>query len=218
LPCLEVGQAVIYRMVTTVRGKFYQPRIKYFTSNLNTSVTKILHMLHECDSMRLLGIFFREPSKEFHLRALARLMKWGPGRVERNIEDYIKAGIIVKEQTDLINKYKANTDSNLFKSLKLVYTLDVLLEASEELEKKLLYPEAIVLFGSASKGEDTEKGDIDLCVIGSEKQVDVKNMEKQLSRKVHIVFLQPNEVAKAKKEFLNNLINGIVLKGYLKVL
>ncbi|MEM5778058.1 MAG: nucleotidyltransferase domain-containing protein [Candidatus Aenigmatarchaeota archaeon] len=175
-------------------------------------------MLHECDSIKLLSIFFKEPSKEFHLRALARLMRWGPGRVERNLEEYIKASIILKEQTSLINKYKANTNSNMFKSLKLLYTLNVLLDALDELDKKLLYPEAIVLFGSASKGEDLEKSDVDLCVIGSEKQIDVKSIEKQLNRKVNIIFLQPNEVAKAKKEFLNNLINGIVLKGYLKVL
>ena len=175
-------------------------------------------MLHKCDNITLLSIFFKEPTREFNLRELARTMRWGPGRVERNIELYTKNGIIIKEQTNIVNKYKANTDSQSFKSLKLLYTLDIFLEISEELEKELLYPEAIILFGSASKGEDTEKSDIDICIIGNEKKVNLKDIEKQLNRKVHIIFLPPKEVAKAKKEFLNNLINGIVLKGYLKVL
>lgn len=174
-------------------------------------------MLHKCDSTELLSVFFREPSREFHLRALARMMKWGPGRVERNIERYVKDGVIIKEQTNLINRYKANTDSGPFKSLKILHTLDILFEASDEIEKQLLYPEAIILFGSASKGEDTEKSDIDLLVIGTEKNLDLAALERKLNRKTNVMFLPPKEVAKAKKEFLNNIINGIVLRGYLKV-
>lgn len=174
-------------------------------------------MLHKCDSTELLSIFFREPSREFHLRALARMMKWGPGRVERNIEQYAKSGIIKVETTNIVKKYKANTESDLFKSLKLVHTLGILLEASSELEKRFLYPEAIILFGSASKGEDTETSDIDLLVIGNEKNLDLTALEKKLNRKINVMFLPPKEVAKAKKEFLNNIINGIVLRGYLKV-
>ena len=168
--------------------------------------------------MTLLGIFFKEPTRKFHLRELSRIMKWGPGRVERNIEKYVKSGIIKKEITKVVKEYKADTDSESFRSLKLIYTLNILLEASKDLEKQLLYPEAIVLFGSASKGEDIEKGDIDLCVIGNEKEINMKNLEKQLNRKIHLTFLPPKEVANAKKEFLNNIINGIVLKGYLRVL
>ncbi len=175
-------------------------------------------MLHECDRIKLLSVFFIEFLKEFHLRELSRILKWGPGKVKRNLDYYVKNKIILEEITRIVNKYKANTESEEFKSLKLLYTLDVLLEFSKELEKKLLYPEAIILFGSASKGEDTEKSDLDLCIIGKEKEIDFKSIEKKLNRKVHIIFLHPKEVAKTKREFLNNLINGIVLKGYLKVL
>jgi len=54
-----------------------------------------------------------------------------------------------------------------------------------------------------------------LFIIGKEKKIDIEKFEKKLGKEIHLMF---NEVEKIPKELKNNLINGIVLKGYFQVL
>ena len=84
------------------------------------------------------------------------------------------------------------------------------------LKEKYQFPETIIIFGSYSKGEDTEKSDIDIAVITRlEKNLDFSLFEKKLQRKINLLELKNLE--KAKKEFINNLINGIVLDGVIQI-
>ena len=45
------------------------------------------------------------------------------------------------------------------------------------------FPDAIVLFGSASRGEDTEKSDIDLFLVAEREEIELSGFEKKLKRK-----------------------------------
>jgi len=164
--------------------------------------------------------FFREPSRRFHLRELARILRWGPGRVERNVGDFIQKGVIIEKKEKILKLYRANKDSEEFKLLKLFYTLLKLRGLVEYLEKELRYPETIVLFGSARKGEDDERSDVDICVVGKEKKVELEKFKKELNRNISLLFLDRGKLDKLRKdnpELLSNIINGIVIRGYLKV-
>ena len=79
------------------------------------------------------------------------------------------------------------------------------------------YFECVILFGSASKGEDIERSDVDLCIIGKEKHFSVRELEEKTNRKVNILFIDNALKLRKNKELLNNLINGIIVKGYFKV-
>ena len=76
-------------------------------------------------------------------------------------------------------------------------------------------PDAIVLFGSASRGEDIEGSDIDLFLVAKEREINLRKFEKKLKRKISLHF--EDSVSKVPKELMNNIINGIVVYGYLKV-
>lgn len=76
-------------------------------------------------------------------------------------------------------------------------------------------PDVIVLFGSASRGEDIETSDIDIFLMAKEKEVNLKRYEEKLHRKISLHFEE--NVHDVPKELLNNIINGIVIHGYLKV-
>ena len=93
------------------------------------------------------------------------------------------------------------------------------MEISRIIEEKVGYFDAIVFFGSASRGEDSENSDFDIFVFGAkEVDIDFGRMEKNIHRKINIMFGVVKDLKKSSKEMLNNLINGFVLKGYLKVL
>lgn len=71
---------------------------------------------------------------------------------------------------------------------------------------------AIVLFGSYSRGDDTESSDIDIAVIGrKEKQLNLKNIEKILFRKINLNFY--GSWTKIHKNLKENICNGIILAG-----
>ena len=70
----------------------------------------------------------------------------------------------------------------------------------------------IILFGSYSSGEDTIKSDIDLAAINIKyKELDLKKFEQILERK--IIVNSYESFKKIDTHLLNNILNGIVLKG-----
>ena len=76
-------------------------------------------------------------------------------------------------------------------------------------------PDVIILFGSASKGEDIEGSDIDLYLQCEEKKLDLEKYEKELKRKINLFF--EKNFNKLSEELKSNIINGDKLKGYLRV-
>jgi predicted nucleotidyltransferase len=79
-----------------------------------------------------------------------------------------------------------------------------------------LFPGAtVILFGSYSNGEDTYYSDIDLAVIGGEeKKIDPK-FSKILEREIIVNYY--DSFKKIEINLLNNLLNGIVLKGVINL-
>ena len=79
-----------------------------------------------------------------------------------------------------------------------------------------LSPKAIILFGSWSKGDAVETSDIDIFILTKSKKE--LNLDKFQDKLHHEIQTFPDDLKKSSKEFKNNLINGIILKGYLKIL
>ena len=82
------------------------------------------------------------------------------------------------------------------------------------IEKKA-YPNCIVLFGSGARGEDNENSDIDLFVQSKKYDIDLSKAEKMINRKINILY--ESNLKTIGSELINNVINGQVLYGYLKV-
>ena len=78
-----------------------------------------------------------------------------------------------------------------------------------------LSPEAIILYGSYSKGESIENSDVDLFILGKDKNIELANFEKKLNKRIHILFKE--SIKEIPNELKNNILNGVILKGYIKV-
>ncbi len=79
------------------------------------------------------------------------------------------------------------------------------------------FPEAtVIVFGSYAFGEDTATSDIDIAIIGAkEKELSLKIYEKILERSIRVNYY--NSLQELDKHFLNNLLNGIILKGGIEL-
>lgn len=74
----------------------------------------------------------------------------------------------------------------------------------------------IILFGSYAFGEDTIKSDLDLAVIGTKKKnINLSTFEKIVQRPITINYYP--SFRNIDKHLLNNILNGITLKGAVEI-
>ena len=173
-------------------------------------------MLQNYNTYRILQIFFSEPTRFFQLRGISRIAKIGLPSAINHVKKLEKGGFVKKEKKGVYESYTANKESDKYKLYK---KSDIILRLNESGFIEYLInnttPNAIMLFGSASRGEDTEASDVDIFVLAKEEKLDLKKFEKFIKRKINIYF--EDNIKNLSKEFLNNIINGIKLYGYLKV-
>ena len=180
-------------------------------------------MLEKYSRYRILQEFFDRPLHRFQLRELSRLTGISLPSVRNHVMALEKDGLVRRIREGVYESYAAGSESSRFRALK---TMDMVMRIRESgflefLERELSYPSAIVLFGSCAEGTDNENSDVDIFILGKEAGVNTKKYEKKLGRSISLHFMSRKVLEKAKHdspEFLNNIINGIVLYGYLKVL
>ena len=174
-------------------------------------------------TFKIAELIFNHPTKTFHIREISKKTGLSTTAVmaKHTLGDLEKFGIIKVEKTDLTTNIKANTESDSYRFYKKIFNL-YRLERYNIIDKliEMFNAEAIVLFGSFAKGEDIEDSDIDILIITnnqeSERSADfIKLSENVLKRKMNLHLLPSLE--KSSAEFKNNIANGIVLHGYIKV-
>ncbi len=149
------------------------------------------------------------------MRELSRRVKLAQVSVMNHLKALREDGLILKEKKGIYPTFMANRENEDFKLLKKqnlfwrIHKCGLIPFLDEKVK-----PNCIVLFGSASRGEDTELSDIDLFVQAEEIEIDLKRYEKMMNRKINL-FFEP-KIDALSKELMNNIINGQVVYGYLK--
>lgn len=173
-------------------------------------------MLQNYNRYKILKVFLDNPTESFRLRELSRLSKLAPLSVINYLKEFESQELIRKYEKRGIPFYQAirdNKDFIFYKKISILYQLHN--SGVIELLWEKLSPEAIILYGSHAKGEAIEQSDIDIFIIGKEKIINLDAFEKKLGKAIHLMF--ESNINKIPKELKNNLINGLVLKGYLKI-
>ena len=166
---------------------------------------------------KILNKFFEYPRKKFHIRELARLTKLNPNTVSKFIKELIKENLLIKNKTKVTFNVWANLENSKFFFERRIHNIKKIYHSNliDFLVKEYNHPDAIVLYGSYSRGENFEKSDIDIAIVTKkELKLDLSKFEKKLGNSIHLVEV---DLTKSRQEFINNLVNGFVIYGYLKV-
>ena len=157
---------------------------------------------------------FKNPTTKFHIRELARLTKLNPNTIINITKSFEKEKLVKIEKKEHITEILADTENQLFVDKKRLFNLSQIYKSDlVNFLIKEYSPKAISIIGSYSKGEDIEKSDIDIVIISEkEKPVNLEKFERLLSRKIHLII---TSYKKMSEEFYINLINGIILYGYI---
>ena len=163
--------------------------------------------------------FFVNPTAKLRVRQIERELKLPLPSVIRYTKELEKEEILKKENIGGIVLFSANRSSINFLIEKKMFNIKQIYCSGliDNFVKEYFNP-TIVLFGSFSKGEDLDDSDIDLYIeTPSKKDINLNRFEKILKRKIQI--FKYNHIRQITNVHLaNNIINGIVLNGFLEVL
>ncbi len=160
--------------------------------------------------------FFLNPTVKLRVRQIERIVKVPLPSAIRYAKELEKEDILTNLNISNIKVYLSKRSSKKFLLEKRLFNIKQVSGLAEFLVQELSNP-IIIIFGSYSKGEDIETSDIDIYVeTPSKKELNLEKFEKLLQRKIHL-FSYKNINNIENKELINNIINGVVMNGFLEV-
>ena len=146
-------------------------------------------------------------------REIASMLKVSPTAVGNSIKKLKESNLIKIEKTKTINFVSFNRDEQKAIELKRAENLrNLYLSGLSDYLEKELAGATVILFGSYSKGEDTNSSDIDIAVIErKDKMLELEKYEKILNRRINTNFY--DSWKKIHENLKNNILNGILLHG-----
>ncbi|MFA5272520.1 MAG: nucleotidyltransferase domain-containing protein, partial [Candidatus Omnitrophota bacterium] len=164
------------------------------------------------NSQKILSFLVDNPSKEFLAKEIQKATSISKAGVYISILQLLKQGLIFKNGKGRSLLYSINYEEPLikqFKAFKNVLSLQNSLSRLKSISKK------IILYGSASRGEDTGGSDIDLFIITHEPQA-VKEALSLLKtkRKLQAIVKTPSDIFEFKTNehtYWKEVERGIVL-------
>lgn len=158
---------------------------------------------------KILQLFYEYPEKEFTVREIAKKTKIPKSTAHKYLAELKKEGTITKAS-------KAS-NSDIFKTEKAFFYIKRLFRTGLiSFLEETLNPSCIILFGSFRKGESEKGSDIDLFIESTKKQdINLSEFEKKLGHRIQL-FIEP-DINKLPERLLNNVVNGIKLKGVFKI-
>ena len=172
-------------------------------------------MLHK-NKLKIMGLFFEEPTRNFQLREISRLSNIAVTSTKKYLKELLNEELITKNTKTLYPSYNANESNRMFKVYKQqIMIFKIYLSGLIDYLEETSLPNCIILFGSVRKGEYTKKSDIDIFIQSSKHRLDLQKFEKYLNHEINVLF--EADLKDLSKELFNNIINGIILFGYLKL-
>jgi predicted nucleotidyltransferase len=172
---------------------------------------------------KVLYWFFSFPDISIGLNELSSKVKISKSNANRVVNRLEKEGFLIKEVIGKSWRIKCNKNNIYNKSKKLAFNLQLIYDSDilSKVNKKFPNAQAIILFGSYRKGDDIDKSDIDIAInlIGNNqlKIEELGTIEKFGNRKNVMVNLYIFCNQEIKNNLFSNIVNGIVLDGFLEV-
>ena len=166
---------------------------------------------------KVFEIFVDEPIKIHYIKEISRKINLAHTSVIKHLEKLKKENLIIKQKGERFFGFKANRDNENFLFYKKISNITKIKESGLlDLLTNSIYPQTIILYGSYLRGEDIEKSDIDFFIVSeTKKRLDIEKFEKILNRKIHLII--EKDLKNIPKELKLEIINGLVLYGYLNI-
>jgi uncharacterized protein len=171
----------------------------------------------------ILTALFLRPDKEWYLSELAASLKTSPSSLQREIDAFVRVGVLNKRVDGRRSYIRANEDSPIFPEIRgliektsgIVPMLKDAIRGSKGLKIAFIY-------GSLARGEEGAGSDVDLMVLGNVSSMDLsprlRAVEAAVGRQVNPTVFSIDEFVKKaaeKNHFLRTVLRNkkIMLVG-----
>ncbi len=168
--------------------------------------------------LEILRLVFVKAGVSLNQRAIANLLGVSQPAVMKALPRLEEEGLVIVKQDEISKRWsiELNRDSHAVLALKRADNLKQIYESGLVTLLSEKFPAAtIIVFGSYSYGTDTTDSDIDIAIIGKEKQIDLTSYSKKLEREITIQFYESFQAI--HKHLRNSILNGIVLHGVIEL-
>ena len=167
----------------------------------------------------ILRLLFIKVGTSLNARNIAVILEVSQPAVSKALPKLEKEELIKIKKEEYSNRFSIELNRDNHKVI-WIKRIDNIKQIYESGLVQFLYDNfhsgKIILFGSYAYGEDTINSDVDLAIIGDKKKdVDLNKFNKILERKVIINYY--DSFKKIDKHLLNNILNGIILKGTVEL-
>ena len=172
--------------------------------------------------VKILELLMFDPLSEFHLREISRRTKVSAPYVKKELAQLKKINLVKETARGNMKLYRINRVSPIVEDIKRIFlktdSLGGLL--SKELSESGKIEHALI-YGSFARGDETEKSDIDLLVIGrvdEEKLVSIiGRIEKRIGREVNYILWTADEFWKQAVK-RHSLLLDIIDKPFIMLI
>jgi predicted nucleotidyltransferase len=165
----------------------------------------------------ILSLLYGHPEESYYLRQIVRRTGYGLGTVQRELILLTDAGIIRRLDSGHQVYFQANPASPVFNELKSLITKtvgigDTLRTALAPIKDRI---SIALVYGSVARGEENQRSDIDLLVVGDIAFADVvkvlRSAQETLGREINPTVYPEEEFRSRVSEghyFVRDVLNG----------
>ena len=151
-------------------------------------------------NMGLLFFLLERPASKLYEREISRKTGVSIGAVNQALKIFVRESILSREKKGRLNLYEVNMKNPLVRELKVLFNIlkvKGLVDDIKEESKK------VILFGSCSRGNNTEGSDMDIFVLAKDKKAvsaSIRKFQEKTSEKLQAVIVEPARLADFKKK------------------
>lgn len=165
---------------------------------------------------KVLNYFLFNPKIEIHLKGLARYLKISPNTAKHYCDFFVKEGILNVVNKGNLRIFSLDNKSSYVKELKKTIVLLYLKDCGiEKIANKSM---SFALYGSYASGEFTDESDLDILIIGDQKDVDkniILQFEKKIRKEVQLTVISYYKWEEMKKK--NDAFATEVLRKHILI-
>jgi len=184
--------------------------------------SKIGQLFGSKTRVTILSKLFMNPDKSFHIRELSRQLNIPYSMLYKEEKNLTSLGILNEEKKGKITLISVNKKLPYYTELKnLIIKTAGLRDTIKTTLSNLKNIKYALIYGSFTSGEESEKSDIDLLIIGNPNEEDVLNTiaqsEKEIGREINYILWNQNELTTRIKN-QHHLITDIATKPLIMLI